>query len=236
MPLLTMARNHLGCRRLLRNRTFEKQLPVLVVQQAAFSPDGKNVVVALGGIRAPLDQWPHRQIPAFSRSGRIEIYRVETGEKRRSLIPPTPTSYRYIDWSRDGQLIAASSEVGHVVLFDASSGKFLARLPVTGRPGSAYTVRFAHDSRSLYAVGAGNLLRSWSVPDGTERFVRNLSKGVVQFAISDDDRWFAAGGGLDVRLMKLNGSSTAEAVLKSDRQLVRNVAFIPRADVLVSCS
>lgn len=221
------------------NGRIERTLPFnLRVRHLAFSPDGTEVVIALAGLRAPRKPGAGSRWPKFVRPGRLEIWSVATGRKLRVCEqPPMPTSFGAVDWSPDGKYIAAGSLLGHVQLYDASGAKFLKQLTASGRPGPAYAVRFSQDGHSLFGTGSGNFVWNWAVPTGVERASRIFSQSVSRFHVSDDGRWLAAAGHLEVRLLPLSADGFGKSVIPVEGHTspTSRVAFIPGADVLVSC-
>lgn len=218
------------------------------IRDAVFSPDGRELLVSLAGFRPPrprmdasrrTDSGPRgprkkNKRPPKVIPGRLDIYNTATGKRVRTLTPSVPAGFGYVDWSRDGRHIAVGAADGRVVLYDARRGEGLRHLRASGHPGPAYAVHFSHDGNSLYATGTTNLFWCWTVPRGAERFSRMFPSSVVRFAVSEDERWIAIGGALEIRLWDRKDPTGAIRELKGHTSPSYEVAFVPGADVLVS--
>ena len=205
------------------------------IRHAALSPDGAELLVALGGIR-PRRRRPGQPLPPAPVAGRLEVFETKTGQNTRSLAPPKPGWFSFVAWSPDGKQLAASSATGRVLLFD-NNGTFIRQMTASGTPGDAHEVHYSDDGARLYAAGSGNWLRCWSLPQGDERFSRLIPQnGPVRFAVDETERWLAMGGASEVRLWDLADKRDSRIRnLAGHTSTAHRVAFLPRADVLVSC-
>jgi WD40 repeat protein len=153
------------------------------LDQAALSPDGN--VVALGW-RGP-------------KSASIYLFDRATGRVLRHLdgLPNVASSLRF---SPGGTQLAAAIVSGGVVLFDASSGREIARDLQYG--GDSYSVDFSRDGRRLVVPSLDGNLRLYAVgPNGLARIGMALTRQLagsgqpqpMSARFSPDGRWIAAG-------------------------------------------
>lgn len=101
-----------------------------LVKAAAFSPDGKYLLVAEGR--------------------RVKVWQVRGWQELRSL--PLTGDVSAMDLSRDGRLLATGSDDGSVVLLDWKAGKSVKRFAVAGAQ-HVYAVDLAPDGRRIAAAG-----------------------------------------------------------------------------------
>ena len=152
------------------------------VTSLAFSPDGRTI--ASGGFGAPF------------------LWNAKSGEKLKRLDKPSSgeKSDRFdekfiysVAWSPDGKLVAAGTNDGSIILWDAFTGKAMPQL--YSKCGAVKAVAFNPDGRTvaagtdrgaivLFELSSGKLLRTISGFDG---WIHGL-------AFSRDGKQLAAGG------------------------------------------
>jgi serine/threonine protein kinase len=214
------------------------------VRSAALSPDGTEAAVSFfGGKAGARLAKMSRQAPGGGKAvpapvhDKVSIFSTVTGRRLRFLADPRTDSFHNVDWSPDGRFVAAGIEAGRVLLFDAKSGAIEKELQASGVPGPAYDVHFSRDGKRLFAAGSGNLIWGWELPGDKVVLRRRFMHGVVRFAVSSDGRWLAFGGRPEIRLLPIDESAGSAALLNVEghTSAILSVAFIPNADVLVSC-
>ena len=77
------------------------------------------------------------------------------------LLSGHPNAVYGVDWSPDGRLIASASLDNSVKLWDATTGKQVARLPGHGDGVSA--VAFSPDSKTLFSSSLDRSIKIWNV-------------------------------------------------------------------------
>jgi RNA polymerase sigma factor (sigma-70 family) len=104
----------------------------------------------------------------------------------------SPDGRRLVTWSENP---FGSSPTDHVAVWDAATGRAVARL-MTDRPVGAGSAAFAPDGRTLATASAGGLIRLWEAATWTVRAeFRGHRDRVTALAFGPDGRLFT--GGLD---------------------------------------
>jgi WD40 repeat protein len=149
----------------IANRT-GKELRVLRVVEGhriaavQFSPDGRLLAAATMPMEAP----------------RPGAERVKIWDWRRGkLIRELPALAEGIAFSHDGRRIATAPLVGPARIWDARSGRVLARL--TGHTGAVYDVAFAPDDSIVATAGADGSVRLWDPRTGRQDVVLRGHEG-----------------------------------------------------------
>ncbi|MFF1304208.1 helix-turn-helix domain-containing protein [Streptomyces sp. NPDC058307] len=135
-------------------------------QVAAFSPDGRTLAVATGGV--------------------IRRWDPVTGKELRNLTVPGG-SIRAIAFSPDSRTVAATSSAT-VRVWDVATGR--KRRGFTGHP-DPEAVAFGSDGRTVAAVGIDGLVRVWDVATGRTRSVGGGRIDGRAVAFSPDGRTYA---------------------------------------------
>jgi len=142
-----------------------------------WSPDGKTVVVG-------------------NRTGRVQLWDVETRQLLDSWQGATPSIVISVDWSPDGATVAAGEFDGDIVLWDVATGK--ARLTLAGYTTARRDVNglaWSPDGRLLATAHQDGQVRLWDGATGelvhTIDAHRGWARGV---AWSPDGKWLASTG------------------------------------------
>jgi WD40 repeat protein/class 3 adenylate cyclase len=139
-------------------------------QAIAFSPDSEFLAVA-------------------DLEGHLRVLGVETGEIRRSSVPPRVW---HLAFSPDGRLLALAADVEGVELRDSRSLRVVARLPNQPDHGASW-VRFSPDGRLLAVSAFEGYTQLWDVA-GRKRVgepLRGHEHEVVNAEFSPDGRVLA---------------------------------------------
>ena len=181
------------------------------VERAFFSPDGNRVVtassdrtariweVATGRCAVTLDghagRVPYacfspdgRRVATVSRAG--TIWSVETGKRMVSLNGHGSMIYT-IDFAPDGKSLVTASQDNTARIWDAKSGKEIARfthdLVVT-------SACFSPDGQHVVTSSWDNTSRVWNVRTGREIMVLRRGGGAGDAHFSPDGQWIATTG------------------------------------------
>jgi WD40 repeat protein len=168
------------------------------VTDAAFSPDGRFALAAVGGNVSLYDLKSGRVVRTFApgegvtavtfapdgkrflagspalpgqRSGTITLWDVATGKRLREFTPFRGVVYR-LAFSPDGKyaLSSGTTRGGVVELWDVSTGKVVRSF--VGHTDAVYAVAFSPDGRWVLSGSEDQTARVWSVATGRE--VRQL--------------------------------------------------------------
>jgi WD40 repeat protein len=112
----------------------------------SFSRDGKTLVSAGG-------------------DGNIQLWDVETGEVRQTLIGHTNAIYKAV-FSPDEKLLASSSRDATARIWDVATGRELYKL--SGYRCAVKTVVFSPNGEMLASTGNDGILKLWNVKTGKE--------------------------------------------------------------------
>ena len=210
-----------------------KQPTSLPFRQLAFSPDGSHLLAAPWGLTAP--EKMQRVVGVYVDPRALAVYDARTLQLVRSLRPPTDHAFYSAAYDPTGQYVAAGTQTGDVVLFDANTGEHLAEF--TGQIGPNYNVRFSSDGTRLWSTGNENTVVCRKVPSGDQVYRRLLPRGITRLTLSHDETWVALGGGLDVRLIDLTGQVGDEGIVSFSGHTASTfgLAFLPGDRELVSC-
>lgn len=116
--------------------------------------------------------------------------------------------------SPDANLLASSSQDGHIELWNLQTGKPLGRL--TGHEGSVWAIAISPDGQLLASAGADQTIQIWYLHDGTR--LRRLTghTGAVRAIAFSPDRKTLISGGHDgtVRLWDIRKGKLKQTVLE----------------------
>jgi WD40 repeat protein len=183
------------------------------VRSSAFSPNGKQLVVASRKRNSAqildvasgkvLARVPGQRLVAFSPDGRllatisadvreffpVELWNVEAGKSERQLIGHK-LEIESIAFSADGALFATGSADGTARLWNVEDGT--ERFVLRAHHGGVSKVQFLLDDKSLATASADGTVKIWDIATG--RHVLNLdvdSGRVTDMAVSADGRMIA---------------------------------------------
>jgi WD40 repeat protein len=153
--------------------------PRTLLTAVAFSPDGKHLAGAGGGM-----EWEGKKVKR--RWGEVKLWDTQTGQETLTL--PGPGSLvRSVAWSPDSLRLAgvAGERADQVRVWDARTGKEL--LTIQGPADGLRSVAFRPDGNSLAGAGADQTVRLWDARSGREQSVfRGHTKPVNGVAFSPE--------------------------------------------------
>ncbi len=209
------------------------------VQSVAFSPDGKLLASAAGGLR---DDGELRLLP-----GEVKVWDAQTGKETLTLRVPTTLRVWAVAFSPDGQRVAGTDLDGRVKVWDAQTGK--EALPVGGHSGAVYTVAFSANGKHLASAGLGlgkqgkvvGELKVWNARSGKELLtIHGYTNLISSVAWSPDGKRLAGASGDDrsVKTVKVWELQTGQEALTLTGHTagVWCVAFSPDGKRLASAS
>jgi WD40 repeat protein len=164
----------------------ERRLPVQRGQIAGltFSPDGKFLATVTDG---------------HSMKGELRAWNLATGEERPVMFDhPANLGFSAVAWSADREWLATAywkqvkgQPVGFVALLHAQSGNLMNEWQA--HEGSAYSVAFSTDSKTIASGGADSYVRLWDVKTNRELRAQKAGNGrVFAVAFSRDGKHLAA--------------------------------------------
>ena len=177
------------------------------VLSISFSPDGKILASAGGGLR---------------------LWDIDTGKEKAIL---TELFTQAVSFSPDGKTLASGGK--GLCLWDVATGKEKATLINTG---NVYNVSFNPNGKTL-ASGGPNGLHLWDVATGTEIATLTTNDGWGDVSFSPDGKTLVSTGGFfgdDVRLWDVD-TLTEKAVLTGNPNDIYNVSFSPDGKTIALC-
>jgi WD40 repeat protein len=210
------------------------------VQALAFSPDGKVLAAATGGLL---------------KTGKVALWDTTTGKPCAAVVDhPANGSIFAVAFSPDGQWMATGSNVlvkrgnefvssGQVCLFEAATGKVERNL-AEAHDGAAYSAVFSRDGKWLATSGNDGTIKLWEMPALKEKSALKRHEGRVgALAFSSDGKWLASAGDDGVVVVWDTAGAQPRWTLKGHEDLVpikgqpalsRAVAFAPDSSRLAS--
>ena len=158
------------------------------INQVFISPDGKRV--ATGGGNAKLANGaPADGLDGPGSGGDVRLWDLATG--RRVAVLPMPSGrVTRLAFSRDGKMLAASTEGSVATAWDVAEAAPIVSLAWPG--GEAKYLAFSPDGRALATAGDDEVLRVWDIPAGTLRAgLLGHADGINWVAFSPDGRTLA---------------------------------------------
>ena len=204
----------------------------------AFSPDGREVVVASGMTEIMANA-------AGKSTGWVKVYNAETGEVRGSFA--TDHNDAFIPtFSPDGKNVLAllgrwtnddpTGKPNEVRTWDAKTGEV--RLKICNENTKVLTgVRYGPDGRTIATCGIDTTLRLWDAQDGHERRVFRGHRGPTNYpAFSPDGRRVATTS--DDGSARIWDVQTGETLIafRGHRGAFHGVVFSPDGQRLVTSS
>jgi RNA polymerase sigma factor (sigma-70 family) len=185
------------------------------VTAVAYSPDGKTLASATGGV---------------GEHG-VSLWETATGKEVRVLKHRGWLSA--VAFSPDGKLLASGSQDDTLRLWDVSTGK---EIRVVKHPGWVSAVAFAPDGKTLAAAGGATLL-VWDVATGKEiHALSGHQDKIFSVAFAPDGKTIASGSG--DKTVRLWDAATGKEVrtLKGHEWWISSVAFAPDGKTIASGS
>ena len=142
---------------------------------ASLSPDGRQLAVAIGGLRPRVEIWDVAGTPRLA---------------WQSLFPPRTGGAVEVAYSVDGRFVVALTAEGRMHRFDAATGGRHLAIPSSGR-----TARSVPPGRVMAVAGEDGEITLWSLADGTIAWripPRRLRGPVDLLAASGDGRRLAS--------------------------------------------
>ncbi|WP_310429266.1 hypothetical protein [Chamaesiphon sp. VAR_48_metabat_135_sub] len=106
----------------------------------AFSPDGKSIAV--------------------SNRGDLQVWQSTTGDRLHRLPDRLDSSYTYLAFSPDSQVIAGAKSDGTIQLWDLKNGKEIGKT-IAQNEGENLFLGFALDGKTLVSIGSKGTIQLW---------------------------------------------------------------------------
>jgi eukaryotic-like serine/threonine-protein kinase len=190
----------------------------------AFSPDGRYLAVACGGVLT-------------ENHGSIKLWDVANGRLIRSLEGHTKIVWG-LTFSPDGQRLASASFDQKVKIWDPNTGQ--EALTLHGHTNTALAAAFSPDGWKLATASEDGTIRIWDASPVSEPSARELytlakhTDVVRKVAFSSDGRWLASAG--DDAIVWLWDAANGRPVepLRGHNHPVSGLAFSPDGRRIVS--
>jgi RNA polymerase sigma factor (sigma-70 family) len=187
-------------------------------QSVAFSPDGKQIAVAAGG---------------------VTFYEAATGREQHTIPPAGKGEGSWLAYAPDARTVAIPGATARTIrICESATGKEVRSF---ANPSDVLLVAFAPDGRTLAAVGKDHVVRLWAVLTGKE--VRALAhewagRGdrLSALAFSPDGKVLAVGARDETIRLWDPATGKALASLKGHTWMVTGLFFTRDGKTLVSTS
>jgi len=178
------------------------------IDSLAFSPDGRQVVVAGRGKERTVKVWDAR-----------------TGDELLSL--KHDKFVTAVAYSPDGKRIATASWDKSVIVWDVAKGKQIFRL--NGHTGFVYGIAYSPDGKRIATTSRDKTVRVWDVDLRVATLVTDVDIPAVRNVVfSPDGKWIASPSDkTTVKLWNVATGAEAMASLGGHTNRVISVAFSP---------
>ena len=193
----------------------------------AFSPDGKRIVTASGGV---YDAQKRQSV-----SGVVKVWDVATGQVTLTLTGHRDT-VEGVAFSPDGKWIASGSRDNTLKVWDAATGQVT--LTLKGHTDGVNSLAFSPDGKRIVSGGISDpTLKVWDAATGQVTLtLTGHAQGLNSVAFSPDGKRIASGSW--DRTVKLWDAQTGQEILtlKDHTDKVTRVCFSPDGKRLASAS
>jgi WD40 repeat protein len=184
--------------------------------RAAFSPNGRHVVVAFA-------------------EGVAAVWNAVTGGDEEVLLQGQDGAVQAAVFSPDGRRLATAGADRTVRMWDAATGKELPQL--RGHQGAVRLVRFHPNGKLLLTTSEDRTARVWNVETGDEKAVfRGHTAEVRDASFSPDGRHVVTAGDTTARLWSVAPAPELGLVLKAHTAALSALAFSPDGKRLLTAS
>ena len=182
-----------------------------LIQEVVISPDGSKVAAALGmGVsiwdietgyrifKAETSDFSSHTSLAWSADSRhlataslnhgVQVWDVRSQTKLAALQTHTG-SYLALDWSADGQILAAGADEGWAHLFDASDGDLLRQI---GSGISVNSLSLAPDGQLIALGSEGQDIELWTLDGSLFQSMPGIGFGASEVRFSANGEFFSA--------------------------------------------
>ncbi len=129
-----------------------------------------------------------------SRSGQINLWNIETGEKLLEIVEPHSDTVFNLSFSRDGEQLASCGADRFVKVFQTTDGKLVRSFE--GHTHHVLDVDFNADGRELSSSGADKVVKVWNALTGDQvRTISGFGKEVTSLAYVGDQNQVLVGVG-----------------------------------------
>lgn len=201
----------------------------------AFSPDGRSLAVCVFGGKGAA-QSARGVNGHIVNPHRVTIFELATGRPVRSLAGDKPDWFYSVAWSPDGKWIAAGTDGGEAVVWDARSDEIVFQWSEQTRP--VHMLLFSRDGKRLYLSDNRNTVYCRNMADGKLTLRRQFNDPFIRFAVNSDETWIAVTGIPEVRLCDLTNQVGSRSVIElpGHQRPVRGVAFLPDDEYVVTAA